>query len=279
MNLEYLLLRLFRHFLPAWGSRFLLRHGLFLRPGLETADPRAAVERYRVALEKQGFAYTEKQILVFGYGGHFGVGVELLRQGAAHVALCDRYATPDHRRNLDLLPEYGDYLSRSRGCVLPRPESITLLNDDIRQVAKVPRRDIPPVDIVLSSSVYEHLPGEEMDGITAALAALTKLGGIHLHFIDLRDHYFNYPFEMLTFPEQVWHNWLNPTSNLNRYRLQDYRRVFEKHFQHVEIQVLERDAAAFERAQPRIRPEFLSGDANADAATSIQVIARLPGHC
>ncbi len=273
---EYLLLRLARHFMPAWISRFLLQHGWFIRPGLETADPRAAVERYRVALEKQGFALAEKRILVFGYGGHFGVGVELLRLGAVHVVLRDRYATLDHRRNLDLLPEYGDYLARSQGEVLPRPEFITLLHDDIRQAAKVTRRGIQPVDIVLSTSVYEHLPGEEIDGITAALAALTKSDGIHLHIIDLRDHFFKYPFEMLTFPDRVWRNWLNPTSNLNRYRLQDYRRVFEQHFQYVEIRVMERDVAAFERARPRIRLEFLSGDANADAATLIRLFARPP---
>ena len=84
------------------------------------------------------------------------------------------------------------------------------------------------MDLVLSTSVYEHL--DDVDGITQALAKLTAPDGAQLHFVDLRDHYFKYPFEMLKFSEAVWRNFLNPTSNLNRFRLPDYRRIFEKLF-------------------------------------------------
>ena len=68
------------------------------------------------------------------------------------------------------------------------------------------------------------------DGITHALAGLTAAGGLNIHFVDLRDHFFRYPFEMLHYSEAAWRRWLNPTSNHNRYRVWDYRRVFEAAF-------------------------------------------------
>ena len=112
-----------------------------------------------------------------------------------------------------------------------------------------------------------------MDSIIAALAALTLPEGLHLHFVDLRDHFFKYPFEMLTLSERAWRGWLNPTSNLNRFRLGDYRGVFEKIFPQVEITILERDEAAFAHTRRRVRPEFVSGDEKTDSVTQIQILA------
>jgi hypothetical protein len=104
--------------------------------------------------------------------------------------------------------------------------------------------------------VYEHL--DDVEGITRALAALTRAQGLHIHFIDLRDHFFKYPFEMLHYSKAAWYGWLNPSSNHNRYRVWDYRRAFEASFQDVELAVLERDEAGFRAALPRIRPEFVT---------------------
>jgi hypothetical protein len=272
MNLHYLLPRLARHFLPEWLARFLLRRGWIIRPGLETREPERAVERYIQVLAARGVSPAGKRIMVFGYGGRFAVGVELLRRGAAHVVLCDPFASPDHHHNRDLLPAAATFLLERQGQVLPRSEFITLIQDDIRAAAG--KHLFPPVDLVLSASVFEHLPGGEMDSITAALAALTLPGGLHLHFVDLRDHFFKYPLEMLTFSERTWRSWLNPTSNLNRCRLGDYRGVFERNFRQVEIIILERDEAAFTRIRHRVRPEFVTGDDKIDSVTQIQVLAR-----
>jgi hypothetical protein len=272
MNLRYLLPRLARHFLPERLTRLLLRRGWIIRPGLETSAPERAAARYADTLATHGLDLAGKRILVFGYGGRFATGVELLRREAAHVVLCDRFAPPDHPRNRDLLPAAGEYLLEHSGKVWPRPEFITLVQEDIRTAAQ--ERLFPPVDLALSASVFEHLPAADMDGILTALTSLTLPGGAHLHFVDLRDHFFKYPFEMLTFSERVWRNWLNPTSNLNRFRLGDYRRLFEKNFPQVEIAVLERDEAAFARVQTRVRPEFVTGDDQADSVTQMRVLAR-----
>ena len=272
MNLRYIFLRLIRHFMPEAVARFLLKHRWIIRPGLESSDPAAAVEQYITTLSKYGRSIKGKRVLVFGYGGRFAVGAELLCQGASHVVLCDHFVLMDNERNLELLPGYGDYLVVENGDVKPRPEFITLLHGDIR--VDFIQQQISEVDYVLSTSVYEHL--DDVDGITRALAKLTAEQGAQLHFVDLRDHYFKYPFQMFIFSKNVWKNFLNPTSNLNRFRLPDYSKVFDSYFQKNSLVVLERDRPEFEAAHARIRPEFLTGDASIDSVTLIYVFAESP---
>ncbi len=272
MNIKYLTLRVLRHFMPESVARFLLKRRWIIRPGLESNDPFAAVEQYRAGLSSYGKSIKGKRVLVFGYGGRFAVGVEFLKQGAAHVVLCDHFVLLDKERNLELLPDYAEYLVTENDDVKPRSEFITLLHGDIREDSI--QRQISEVDVVLSTSVYEHL--DDVDGITRALAKLTAPQGTQLHFVDLRDHFFKHPFEMLTFSERVWRNFLNPTSNLNRFRLPDYRKVFDSYFQKNTIVVSARDESEFETARPRIRPEFLTGDASVDSVTLIYVLAESP---
>jgi len=132
------------------------------------------------------------------------------------------------------------------------------------------------VDIVLSSWVYEHITEKEIEPTTRALAQITAPDGVHLHFIDMRDHFFKYPFQMLTFSKTIWQRCFNPPSNLNRWRLKDYRQIFEKYFDEVNIHVVAREPEKFRKALPHIRPEFLTGDESIDAITLFALIARSP---
>lgn len=270
INLPYLVPRLFRHFLPEKMVRTLLLRSLIIRPGLETSDPLAAVQRYVNVLAERGLSFRGKRILVFGYGGRFDIGFGLLKEGAEHVILCDKFARPDEPHNQQMFAAEAKYFVVEKEGLRPRAEWITLLGSDIREI----RSSIEPVDVVLSSSVYEHL--DDVEGITRALAGLTKPDGIQIHFVDLRDHFFKYPFEMLRFSERTWCNWLNPSSNHNRYRLWDYRRAFEACFGNVEIKILDHEPEAFRKLTPHIRPEFVSGDPNEDAVTLIRVIVTKP---
>lgn len=268
MKLQYVVLRIIRHFMPENLTRGLLRRGMIIRPGLETREPAAAAERYHDLLREYGADLAGKDLLVFGYGGRFAIGVELLRLGARHVTLTDLFAPPDDKRNDYLLSEFQQYLQRVDGRVQPRPEYLTLLHGDIRQTAKELARN--PLDGVVSTSVYEHL--DDVDGITAALQSVLKPGGFFIAYVDLRDHYFKFPFEMLSYSTETWRKWLNPTSNLNRYRLRDYRRVFDKYFAKLAVDVFERDPENFARARNRIRPEFLTGNEQEDCVTQIRVL-------
>lgn len=272
INLPYLLPRLARHFLPEKLVRTLLLRSFIIRPGLETSDPSAAVQRYADVLAERGLSLRGKRVLVFGYGGRFDIGFGLLKEGAAHVILCDKYARPDEPHNRQMFAAEEKYFVMEKKGLRPRPEWVTLLESDIREIQMSKR--IEPVDVVLSSSVYEHL--DDVEGITRALAALTKPDGLQMHFVDLRDHFFKYPFEMLRFSERTWRNWLNPSSNHNRYRLWDYRRAFEICFGNVEIKILSHEPEAFRKLAPHIRPEFISGNPNEDAVTLIRVLATKP---
>jgi hypothetical protein len=255
--------------MPESLARFLLKRRWIIRPGLESTDPHSAVDQYLKALSENGRSIQNSRILVFGYGGRFAVGVELLKRGAAHVVLCDHFVLLDNERNLELLPDYEKYLVVEDGNVHPRSEYLTLVHGDIR-IESV-QNQIVEVDMILSTSVFEHL--DDVDGITAALAGLTKASGVNLHFVDLRDHYFKYPFEMLAYSDYVWKNFLNPTSNLNRFRMRDYRSVFERYFQKLRIDIIAHDQVAFEKTHSRIRQEFLSGDIYEDSVTLIQIFA------
>jgi hypothetical protein len=271
LNLPYLIPRVIRHFLPERIVRFLLLRSLVIEPGLETRDPQAAVQRYADILAERGDSLKGKRVMVFGYGGRFDLGVGLLEAGADSVVLCEKFAPPDDAHNRQLLPRFETHLRLDGELVRPRSDRITLLEADIREVRPTV---LPSVDLVISNSVYEHL--DDVEGITRSLAALTRPGGLHIHFVDLRDHFFKYPFEMLTYSKPVWYGWLNPSSNHNRYRLWDYRRVFEAFFSNVEIAVLARDEVNFAKARARIRPEFLSGNVDDDAVTLIRVLASQP---
>ena len=253
--------------MPERITRFLLLRNWIIQASLETNDSQAAIKRYVDALESHNKTIKGKRVMVFGYGGRFDIGVALLEAGADQVVLCEKYAQPDERHNRALLDKFPAHLFLDRGLVRPNPEHMTLLEADIRTVTP---EQCAPVDVVISNSVYEHL--DDVDGITKSLAALTKPDGAQVHFIDLRDHYFKYPFEMLKFSEKVWYGWLNPTSNHNRFRLWDYRKVFEKYFGKVDIQILERDESNFEKARPEILPEFISGKLEDDCVTLISVV-------
>jgi hypothetical protein len=272
LNLPYLIPRLIRRFLPEKLVRTLLLRNIIIHPGLETDNPFAAVKRYVDVLAERGLSFHGKRVLVFGYGGRFDIGFGLLQAGTAHVILCDKYAPPDEAHNRRMFSAEEKYFLMDNKGLRPRPEWITLLEADIRDGNMT--RDIEPVDFVISSSVYEHV--DDVEGITRALAGLTKVDGLQLHYVDLRDHFFKYPFEMLRFSEGTWRRWLNPATNHNRYRLWEYRSAFKACFEQVEIKVLTREEDAFRKLLPRIRPEFVSGRMDEDAVGVVLVIASKP---
>ena len=272
LNLSYLLPRLARHFLPEKLVRAMLLHGWIIRPGIETSNPSAAVKRYADVLSNRGSSFWGKRVLVLGYGGRFDVGYSLLKEGASHVILCDKYAPPDEPHNLRLFGSEEKYFVVEKSGLRPRKEWITLLQTDIRDVQA--KGEIEAVDIVLSSSVYEHL--DDVEGITRALANLTKQDGLQIHYVDLRDHFFKYPFEMLRFSESTWRTWLNPSSNHNRYRLWNYRNAFEACFGEVEIEILTREEETFRRIRPYIQPEFVSGKMEEDTVATVRVVVSEP---
>ena len=272
MNLAYVMPRMVRHFMPDAVVRSLLRRSLLIQPGIETRDATGALKRYLDVLAERRLSFKGKRVMVFGYGGRIDVAVRLLKEGAAHVFLCDRYAPPDSAHNRRQLAANQSGVLVPHAVEPPHPELITFLHGDIREETLT--RNIEPVDFVISNSVFEHL--DDVDGTTSALAALTRPDGVHIHFIDLRDHFFKYPFEMLRFSEYTWRHWLNPSSNHNRYRLWHFRQAFARHFGNLDVCVLSRNETEFNKVRRHIRPEFISGRTDEDDVEVILVVAKEP---
>ncbi len=94
MNFEYIIARLIRKYIPNKLFDFLLQQGIGVKPGMETSNPKEAVSQYREVLKERNLSIDNKRILLFGYGGNFGVSCLLLEAGASHVMLVDKYAQP-----------------------------------------------------------------------------------------------------------------------------------------------------------------------------------------
>ena len=265
--LDYLVLRLARRHLPDRIVREMLARRVVIKPGLETTDPAAAIQRFLDAIAAAGATVAGRRVLIFGYGGNYGVGLGLLRAGAKHVVLVDPYAVAVPAVNR-ALAQGSPYLALVDGEARPVPEYLTVVNATL---ASYLDGSGAPADIVLSNSVLEHVG--DVAGTVPVLARATAPGGEQLHFVDMRDHFFKHPFEMLCHSEWVWRRFLNPGSNLNRLRARDYERIFRASFPRVTVEPLAADPAAFRAARSRIRPEFLTGDDERDAVTRIFVRA------
>jgi SAM-dependent methyltransferase len=264
---DYLALRLIRRHLPVRIVRLMLRRRIVIKPGLETTDPSAALQRFLDAIAAAGCVILRRRVLIFGYGGNYGVGVGLLQAGAKHVVLVDPYAEPARAANRALAAG-SPYLTVSALEARPVPEWLTVVNAPIGEYLS---RGGERVDLVLSNSVLEHVG--DVAGTVPDLTRVTAPGGQHIHFVDLRDHFFKHPFEMLCHSERTWRGFLNPGSNLNRMRARDYERIFRASFPRVTVEPLATDLAAFRKVRARIRPEFLTGSDEQDAVTRILVRA------
>lgn len=267
MNFQYITARIIRRLIPRSVTDFLRNRSIIFHPGIETSDPEYACSRYLSALEAHGWGVNQKTVTVFGYGGSYGLAAELLNAGARHVGLIDLHERTNLRSNKNTYSKYAEYFNVSGSDVEPKTEYISLshgniLNDNI---------DLPSADILLSSSVLEHV--DQLDKIVKALKLLTKTDGIQFHRIDLGDHFRKYPFEMLTYSNFVWNSFLNPPSNLNRLRIDDYKESFEKFYTDTKITIEGRDQEKFHKVREKIKPKFLTGSDERDSVLGITLFA------
>jgi len=271
MNLRYFFLRLIRKSIPSRLITFQLSKQIIVRPAMETRSPVEAADRYETFLQKTNKRIKGSSVLIFGYGGYLGISMELLERGAKKVYLYDKYAKMNNQKNKLLVKHYSKYLTKNKDTIIPNKIFLEVIYGDIKEFA-IDNPDIK-FDLVLSGAVLEHV--EDVDKQIKTLFQLTREGGLNLHIIDLRDHYFKYPFHMLCYKEQIWKKFLNPKSNLNRLRYNDYKSIFLKYFSNINIDVIERDDASFKKIKKKIRPEFLTGEDHIDAVTRIVITASI----
>jgi SAM-dependent methyltransferase len=268
--LDYWLMRTLRRSLPENLVAFIHDHGIFRTPGQETRLPEKTARWYAKQLEKRGYALDGKTVCVVGFGGSFGTGIHLLELGARRVILQDPFAPIRPARNAAIPEALRDkYFTVDGDNWLPDHDRLLVLRDHLEPYAI---EHPGSVDFVLSRAVLEHV--DDVESLVRACCRLTRPDGLNIHLIDLRDHYFKHPFEMLCYTETTWRRWLNASNNLNRWRLPNYELTFGKVFGSVEVEILDCLREAFCQARPRVRPEFLTGDEDVDAAARVLVTAR-----
>ncbi len=268
IGIDYYILRIIRRIIPNFIVRFLLNNEIIIRPGLETSDPDSAAKKYIESMREIGVDIKNKRVLIFGYGGSFGVGAKLLDQGASHVILADKFAKPNNHLNNLVVNQHPQFFIESEGKKVPDPKVFTLWHDDIVDFPE----ELGNVDVVLSSSVFEHVSNPEE--LLISLSQLSSPGAAHIHYIDLRDHYFKYPFAMLTFSDDVWKRYLNPPSNLNRMRSWNYVNLFKSIYAETTLKVLDQNRTRFDQVKDFVQPQFLSNDDQDNSVCSILITAK-----
>lgn len=271
--LEYWVMRLLRRQTPQWVVDAMLDRGVYLQASGDTSKPAKAVRDYAEIAARHGLSLAGHRVCVVGSGGGLGIGIALLEAGVRQAVLQEPFAPQRPARDKKLLaPSLVEkYLVSDGQALRPRDERLVLVRDPLERFAA----DKPgSVDFIVSKSVLEHV--ENPDSLIAASARLLRPEGINIHFVDLRDHYFRYPFEMLAYTQQTWDRWLKASNTLNRLRRNDYERIFRRYYDDVRIETILALPEEFARMKPRIRREFLTGDDTIDAIGAIRIEARQP---
>lgn len=268
--IDYLVLRTLRRWAPQRLVDWMLDRGVVLRAGRDTVSPDFSIETYREAGNRLSESIVGSDVLVFGFGGSLGVALALLEAGAAHVYLQDPYAPVRRARDRRLPAErMANFFNGGPKAWEIDPSRVTVVRKQLPEFAA----DHPAcVDWVVSSSVFEHV--EEVEANVAACARITRPGGINVHEIDLRDHFFKHPFEMLCYSERTWRRWLNASNHLNRWRVSSYEEAFRRHFREVRVRTVMSLPEQLALVKGRIRKEFLTGDDGLDSVGVIVVEAR-----
>lgn len=251
---EYVGLRLARRFV--FTERFLVKYGRFVpyyRVNTNQVDGLAIAEMYGRLLEKAGWRGRPRMTLEVGSGATNAVGYAL----AAHpitspdggVTLFDPYAVllqdVDRVARQSLPPE-----------LLARVQRVTSL-DGVADAS---------VDLVLSSSVLEHL--RDPAALFQELARVLAPGGVMLHCVDYRDHFFKYPFHFLLFSKATWDRWLDP-GDLPRWRLRDHLTALRDAGFEVRVLDARRLPEDYARVCSRVSPEFDRSDPDLDVAQAV----------
>ncbi len=268
---RYWLMRTLRRHTPSWVFETMLDWGV-LETGGETSASAEAVQEYADSAARHGLSLAGQRVCVVGSGGGLSIGIAFLEAGARAVVLQEPFAPPRSWRNRQIPAALAEkYLVMDGDAWRPRDERLMLVSTPLEQFAA----DQPgSIDFVVSHAVLQFVV--DLDSLVAASARLMRPSGIGIHIVDLRDHYYRYPFEMLAYTQKTWDRWLKTKNGLNRLRRNDYERIFRRHYGDVRIETVMSLPDEFARAKPRIRPEFLSGDDASDAAGLVRIEARYP---
>jgi SAM-dependent methyltransferase len=283
MRAKYVFMRLARRLLPDS-----LAYRLLSRDLLPVAALAEVFRTYAALLDDYNMPVRGRAVAECGPGTYNSAAFGLLRMGAAKVLLQEPYPHgQDYGTWKGRMLELWRELDRDGPAEGPRPEDV--LGPESWNRAHVDWQSCPAhatpcaadsLDLILSHHVLEHI--QDIAGVFREQLRVLKPGGHLLHVVDLRDHYFSYPLEMLTFSRFAWERILTSPSRgagyQNRLRADDYQALLaEAGFQGIAWKALQNDAAELERIRPRLHPDYRGKSAIVLRATRIALAARKPG--
>jgi hypothetical protein len=202
---EYIILRVIRRFLFSYS--ILLRIGKYIPYFRVNANQDGAIEivdeYFRLITQNASHLLGREslRILEVGSGVTDTVGLLLADRIGCEVHTFDPYVEHDHKGTLAGVKRFSvsDLAQHSTVRVMQPQNS--------------------GYDIILSSSVLEHVA--DIDSFFLKLKDILHDGGVMIHRVDYRDHFFKYPYFFLMFSDRIWNALLNP-GDLYRWRLDDH---------------------------------------------------------
>ena len=259
----YLIPRLARRFMPEWlAVRLLSKRSLPVERLYET----------NTRPYFRGLALTEGDnpfvngaapvILEAGTGVYNPASVPLLWAGASKIILLEPYLadTIDWARFRERANTFLTLAGEDDAFPFPRVEEP---GDPLERVefSEYLWEDtgLPDdaVDLVFSISVLEHLRNPE--GVLDETRRILRPGGWFISTVDMRDHYFKYPWEMLKYSERQWR--LLTTQHggsgyLNRWRIHNWRQALEERGFRVNLEATQQFDSTILQERPLLDPEF-----------------------
>lgn len=240
-------------------------------------------------LRAAGFAFEGAHLLEIGSGWFPILPLVLRAAGAERVYLTDAHRLMDARtlaaaiayvqRNAGMLAERLDVPRNAFDRLSAGADPAARFEERLARLgfvylAPVDPGRFPPVDAIVSQTVFEHIPPAALEQLLATAARALRPGGTMSHGIDNSDHrMIRDPrlgrFDFLRFAPRTWRMLcLDPQAYTNRLRHSDYARLLRRaghDVVHEGTWVDEAAAAAFERAPPHAA---FAGKSGADLATS-----------
>lgn len=153
-------------------------------------------ERYRRVIENKNqdnsiknFSFSTKNIMELGCGPIFGWGPIALFQGASQYYYYDPSLVRDVAESRKLkekyfIPLYKELVSNYGN----RMNFEEFYEKILTQCMPISFNKSENVDIILSNSVLEHIPRNEIQSVLSALFMICKKGGYFFHAVDFGSH-------------------------------------------------------------------------------------------
>jgi SAM-dependent methyltransferase len=244
-NLEYVTLRIIRRFL--FNGEVLDRLGAFIpywRVNQGRLDPEPIVTAYQHLARQADVDLHDKRVVELGCGAANGTGYEWTARFGGQWTGVEPFALFDQDLDATLFTNV----------CFRHPSAAREKTSRIRELAGL---DSGSVDLIVSNSVLEHVRNPQV--LFQECRRVLSPGGVMLHQVDYRDHFFKYPFHFLTFSKALWDNLLDP-GDLPRFRLDDHLSALRTSGFDCEVLKRETDLNALSATMPFLAPEFSSRD-------------------